>query len=124
MSKGRESIQNKGLQQDHRAANLGLKARSWKDRPLGEAFCLGTRLRRVAGKKIQIFQPSFLIRQQDLLRINEKIGIKIFSVLNKFGLFKSLKPITVNFLANRMIQEVLSTNNNILTYKLDDILVH
>ena len=61
---------------------------------------------------------------EDLLRSNEKIGIKIFSVLNKFGLFKSLKPITVNFLANRMIQEVLSTDNNILTYKLEDILVH
>ena len=42
----------------------------------------------------------------------------------KFGLFKSLKPITVNFLANRMIQEVLSTDINILTYKLEDILVH
>ena len=54
----------------------------------------------------------------------EKIGIKIFSVLNNFGLFKSLKPITVNFLANRMIQEVLSTNNNILIYKLEDILIH
>ena len=51
-------------------------------------------------------------------------AIKIFSVLNNFGLFKSLKPITVNFLANRMIQELLSTNNNILTYKLEDILVH
>ena len=75
-------------------------------------------------QSIQIFQPSFLIRQEDLLRSNEKIGIKIFSVLNNFGLFKSLKPITVNFLANRMIQEVLSTNNNILTYKLEDILVH
>ena len=75
-------------------------------------------------QSIQIFQPSFLIRQEDLLRSNEKIGIKIFSVLNNFGLFRSLKPITVNFLANRMIQEVLIINNNILTYKLEDILVH
>ena len=76
-------------------------------------------------QKIQIFQPSFLIRQEDLFRSNEKTGIKIFNIFNSIGFFTSLKPIEVNFLANRMIQELLITNNkNIRTYKLEDILVN
>ena len=70
-----------------------------------------------------IFQPSFLIRQKDLIRNGEKVAISIFLFLNKFGLFKSMQPITVAFLARRMIDEALNERKvRITTYNLNDIL--
>ena len=36
-------------------------------------------------KKIHIFQPPILIRQPELIRSGEKIGIIVFTVLNKIG---------------------------------------
>ena len=70
-----------------------------------------------------IFQPSFLIRQKDLIRNGEKVAISIFLFLNKFGLFKSMQPITVAFLARRMIDEALNKREEKLTtYNLNDIL--
>ena len=70
-----------------------------------------------------IFQPSFLIRQKDLIRNGEKVAISIFLFLNKFGLFKSMQPITVAFLARRMIDEALNKREEkIITYNLNDIL--
>ncbi len=69
-----------------------------------------------------IFQPSFLIRQKDLIRNGEKVAISIFLFLNKFGLFKSMQPITVAFLARRMIDEALNKREEkITTYSLNDI---
>ena len=72
---------------------------------------------------IHIFQPSFLIRQKDLIRSGEKVAISIFLFLNKFGLFKSMQPISVAFLATIMIDEALNERKEkITTYNLYDIL--
>ena len=72
---------------------------------------------------IHIFQPSFLIRQKDLIRSGEKVAISIFLFLNKFGLFKSMQPISVAFLATIMIDEALNERKEkITTYNLNDIL--
>ena len=57
-------------------------------------------------KIIQIFQPPTLIRQKNLIRLGEKIGIKIFSFLNYFGILKSQKPLTVSNLAKVMIEQL------------------
>ena len=57
-------------------------------------------------KTIQIFQPPTLIRQKNLIRLGEKIGIKIFSFLNYFGILKSQKPLTVSNLAKVMIEQL------------------
>ena len=62
--------------------------------------------------KIQIFQPPTLIRQPDLARKGEKIGIKVFNKLNKIGLFKSQKPLPVKILAKIMIDAALSKNSD------------
>ena len=43
-------------------------------------------VKRFPFKAIQIFQPPTLIRQQELIRTGEKIGIKIFRWLNFFGI--------------------------------------
>ena len=72
---------------------------------------------------IHIFQPSFLIRQKDLIRSGEKVAISIVLFLNKFGLFKSMQPISVAFLATIMIDEALNERKEkITTYNLNDIL--
>ena len=57
-------------------------------------------------KTIQIFQPPTLIRQKDLIRTGEKIGIKIFGFLNYFGILKSQKPLAVSNLAKIMVEQL------------------
>ena len=74
-------------------------------------------------KKIQIFQPAILIRQPELMRNGERIGIRVFNALNKIGLLKSQKPLSVSFLAKKMISEVKSDKVlGIKTYRLKDII--
>ena len=69
-------------------------------------------------KKIQIFQPPSLIRQQELMRLGEKISIKLLNGINKIGLLKNLKPLLVKDLAKKMIDESLLSNvNRVTTYK-------
>ena len=73
-------------------------------------------------KKIHIFQPPILIRQPELIRSGEKIGIIVFTVLNKIGFLKSIKPLSVSFLAEKMISEIKSDRTlGIRTYKPNDI---
>ena len=63
-------------------------------------------IKRFPFKTIQIFQPPTLIRQEELIRTGEKIGIKIFRWLNFFGILKSQKPLPVNILAEFMIEQI------------------
>ena len=73
-------------------------------------------------KKIQIFQPPILIRQPELMRSGERICIKFLNVLNKIGLLKSQKPLSVSFLAKKMICEIKSEKIlGIKTYEPKDI---
>ena len=69
-------------------------------------------IKKLPFNKIQIFQPPTLIRQPDLARKGEKIGIKVFNKLNKIGLFKSQKPLPVKILAKIMIDAALSKNSD------------
>ena len=55
-------------------------------------------------QKIDIFQPPMLIRQPDLMREGEKSGIKILNRLNKIGILKSQKPLSVEALAEKMLK--------------------
>ena len=60
-------------------------------------------VKKLSFKTIQIFQPPTLIRQKNLIRLGEKIGIKIFGFLNSFGILKSQKPLPVSTLAEVMV---------------------
>ena len=73
--------------------------------------------------KIQIFRPPLLVRQDDLIRSGEKIGIKIFNRLSKINIFRSLKPLYVSDLAQKMIENYLNKNitAKITTYKPKDL---
>lgn len=73
-------------------------------------------------KKIQIFQPPTLIRPPKLMRRSEEIGIKVFKKLNKMGLLKSQKPLSVSVLAKKMINEIKSDKTaEVKTYKPKNI---
>ena len=74
-------------------------------------------------KKTQIFQPPILIRQPELIRNGEKIAIKVFSLLNKIGILKSQKPLSVSYLAKKMINHIKSDKQiGIITYKAKEII--
>ena len=59
---------------------------------------------------IRIFQPPLLIRQPDLIRPAELIGIKLFNALNKIGILMQQKPLSVFDLAKIMTKESISYN--------------
>jgi uncharacterized protein YbjT (DUF2867 family) len=67
-------------------------------------------IKKLSFKSIQIFQPPTLIRQEGLIRMGEKIGIKLFSGLNYFGLLKSQKPLPVSNLAEKMVEQIKMKN--------------
>ena len=74
--------------------------------------------------KIHIFQPPSLIRQSDLIRNGEKISIRILNILNKIGLLKSFKPLSVADLATKMIRELKSKKSDKITvYKVEDLFI-
>ena len=73
-------------------------------------------------KKIDIFQPPMLVRQQDLMRSGEKSGIKLLNILNKIGILKSQKPLKVNKLAEKMVKKVkITTKEKVSTYLPKDL---
>lgn len=63
-------------------------------------------IKKLPFETIQIFQPPTLIRQKNLMRTVEKLGIKIFSFLNYFGILKSQKPLAVSILAKVMVDQL------------------
>ena len=70
-----------------------------------------------------IFQPPFLIRQSNLIRPGEKRALKILKLLNKIGILKSQKPISVSDLAQKMINEIKSDKTvRLQTFKPRDII--
>ena len=74
-------------------------------------------------ENIQIFQPPSLIRQPELMRSGEKIGVKFFKTICSLGIFNKLKPISVNDLAFKMIEESkLVRNNRVTTYDPNSIM--
>ena len=73
-------------------------------------------------KKIQIYQPPSLIRQVELMRFGEKVIVKLFHWLSGIGLFKSLKPISVTFLASKIVSNShLKKIDRVTTFKPVDI---
>ena len=75
-------------------------------------------------ENIQIYQPPFLIRQSDVMRGNEKIGIFIFKALNSVGILNSLKPLSVSKLAEKMVNEALKKHpQRVIVFENKDIII-
>ena len=75
-------------------------------------------------ENIQIYQPPFLIRQSDVMRSNEKIGIFIFKALNSVGILNSLKPLSVSRLAEKMVNEALKKHpQRVIVFENKDIII-
>lgn len=80
-------------------------------------------IKRLKFNKIHIFQPPSLIRQPDLIRTVEKYSIKLFQVMNKLGFLKSFKPLLVQDLAMKIINESkLNQQEGITIYTSKDLL--
>ena len=74
-------------------------------------------------ENIQIYQPPFLIRQSDVMRSNEKIGIFIFKALNSVGIHNSLRPLPVAKLADKMVNESLKKHpQRVMVFENKDII--
>ena len=74
-------------------------------------------------ENIQIYQPPFLIRQSDVMRSNEKIGIFIFKALNSVGILNSLRPLSVSRLAEKMVDESLTKQlQRVMVFENKDII--
>ena len=73
-------------------------------------------------KTTQIYQPPSLIRQPELMRSGEKIAVNLFQKISSFGILKSLKPMPVDVLASKMVNDSQTNQNERLTiYKPVDI---
>lgn len=68
-----------------------------------------------------IFRPGPLIRE-NTDRLGEKISIKIIKVFNAVGLFKNLKPITTEFLAEKLAKAPKVISSGTTTLELKSIL--
>jgi uncharacterized protein YbjT (DUF2867 family) len=78
-------------------------------------------IKKLPFKSIKIYQPPTLIRQADLLRPAEKRGIRILNTLNRFGILRYQKPLSVSVLAKKMIDEVLRNKQGKTIYQPKDI---
>ncbi len=104
-------------------SSVGANDKSWFFYPRIKG-ALEASIKHLDFNKIHIFQPPSLIRQPDLIRDGEKISLKILNMLNKMGLLRSFKPLSVADLAIKMIREVKTKNSNKITvYKSEDLFV-
>ena len=78
-------------------------------------------IKKLSFTAIQIFQPPTLIRQADLLRPAEKRGIRMLNTLNRFGILRSQKPLSVSVLAKKMINGTQHNTQDITIYQPKDI---
>ncbi len=100
---------------------MGANAKSWLFYPRikGE---LDNAASALPFKQIHIFRPGFLLRQPDKIRPMEKLGIAIIQFFNKFGLFKSQRPLPVEVLAQKMRSVLLNPDaQQFQIYSLDSI---
>ena len=70
--------------------------------------------------KLSIFNPPILERK-NTDRTGEVIGLKVIRFLNKFGLFRSQKPMPAEILAKALINSARANENGVHIYKADAI---
>jgi len=102
-------------------SSVGANDKSWFFYPRIKGH-LEESIKHLSFNKIHIFQPPSLIRQPDLIRGGEKMSLKILNTLNKIGLFRSFKPLSVVDLAVKIIRELKSKSSDKITvYKVEDL---
>lgn len=77
-------------------------------------------LKKLAFGRLVIFRPPLLIRKNSD-RSGENISAKILQFFNTFGLFKKMKPMPTEFLAQRMMEASLQTEKGIFTKEPEQI---
>src|SRR5699024_2165941 len=78
------------------------------------------RIKALHFENLQVFRPPSLIRP-DSDRVGERLGVKMLSFLNKFGMLKSLKPLSVEDLAKAMLIKLKIANSGIEVFNPQQI---
>lgn len=97
--------------------NADAKSRIFYSRMKGE---LEDKVKEIEFKKITIFQPGMLLRE-DSDRTGEVVGGKIVKFVTSLGLFKSQKPLPTAVLAKAMINAAKIKSNGYSEIKLASI---
>ena len=84
------------------AMNASSKSRFFYSRMKGK---LDDDVSKLGFSKLLIFRPPSLVRKQSDRKM-EKMGVKVISFFNRLGLMKSLKPMSTDALAKKMLDDV------------------
>ena len=83
---------------------------------------LEAEVKKLSFEGIYIFQPPLLIRQKEKIRLNEKVLILLFRVLNKLGILLSQRPMDITILAKKMVSiSKIESKQKYITYLPRDI---
>lgn len=77
-------------------------------------------IKKLSFESLTIFKPGMLVRKKTN-RIMEVIGSKIITLLNRFGIFKSQKPLPTATLAQAMSNASKLNTKELLIVKLEEI---
>ncbi|HUH34293.1 MAG TPA: NAD(P)H-binding protein [Moheibacter sp.] len=78
-------------------------------------------VRNLSFSRLDLFQPSILIRPNSN-RVGEKMGEKIFQILNALGLFQTYRPISVQDLAAAMKANIFDSEPGVFQHNVQRIL--
>lgn len=70
--------------------------------------------------RLVIFRPPALERENSD-RMGENIGVKVIKFLNKLGFLKEMKPMTTEYLAEKMVTQSLATEKGIFVLEAGEI---
>ena len=71
-------------------------------------------------ERLIVLRPPILIRRNSD-RLGEKISVKVIQFLNSLGLFKAMKPMPTEFLAQRMMEVSLQSEKGVFTKEAEEI---
>lgn len=77
-------------------------------------------IKKLSFESLTIFKPGMLVRKKTN-RIMEVIGSKIITLLNRFGIFRSQKPLPTATLAQAMSNASKLNSKELLIVKLEEI---
>ncbi len=93
------------------------KAKIFYQRMKGE---IEEKIKALHFENLQIFRPPSLIRPNSD-RTGERLGVSLISFLNKLGILKNLKPLSVKDLAKVMLMKLKNANSGIEVFNPQQI---
>jgi uncharacterized protein YbjT (DUF2867 family) len=82
---------------------------------------LETAVRSLGFRKLVIIRPGILEGKREQERAGEKSGIRVIRFLNRFGIFRSQKPVPAITVARAMINAAMDPADGIKTFSLLEV---